>query len=91
MKKKKKIISNYKSKSLNNSLSMPLITQKKYNLITEKSKLYDYNLYNDLIENSMKQYKVNEEVSFEDKEENKNNIKTSKKFLTKKEIQNIKK
>ena len=90
MKRQKQTISNFK-KSLNSSLSMPLINHKKYNLKTEKSQLYDYNLYNILIENSMKKYQVNKDVSFEDEEVNKNNIKNSKKYLTKKEIQNIKK
>ena len=51
MKKEQKSFSNFKSKKLNPSLSMPIINHKKYNLKTEKYKLYDFNLYNLLIEN----------------------------------------
>ena len=58
MKKEQKSFSNFKSKKLNPSLSMPIINHKKYNLKTEKYKLYDFNLYNLLIENSMKKYRI---------------------------------
>ena len=91
MKKEQKSFSNFKSKKLNPSLSMPIINHKKYNLKTEKYKLYDFNLYNLLIENSMKKYRVNQKISIEDEKENKNDINSSKKYLTKKEIKNIEK
>ena len=95
MKNKRKILKNINtSKTLNSCSSMPILSDK---LRKNKSRmpsnniLNDYNHFSSLIEKTMKEYKVNNSIPFDDDEEKKNSLLSSKKYVSREEEQYIKK
>ena len=77
--------------TLNKSSSMPEMIIEKKNKRNQFPLLNDYNKFNTHIEDTMKNYKLNNQMNFVNEEEKKENLLSLKKYLSKEEIRYINK